>query len=52
MRQTAFFEPRGFFGFLYWYGVLPFHEFIFGNMATRIVREAEAAEAAPSLAAV
>ncbi len=43
LRQTAFFDPRGAFGFLYWYGVLPFHEFIFGNMAKRIVREAEAA---------
>ena len=43
LRQTAFFDPRGAFGFLYWYAVLPFHEFIFGNLATRIVREAEMA---------
>ncbi len=50
LRQTAFFDPRGVFGFLYWYSVLPFHEFIFGNMATRIVREAEAPVLAPSLA--
>jgi hypothetical protein len=41
LRQTAFFEPRGVFGYLYWYAVVPFHEFIFGNMATRIVEEAE-----------
>jgi hypothetical protein len=41
LRQTAFFEPKGLFGYLYWYGVVPFHEFIFGNMATRIVEEAE-----------
>jgi hypothetical protein len=41
LRQTAFFDPRGVFGFLYWYSVLPFHEFIFGNMATRIALEAE-----------
>ena len=41
LRQTAFFEPRGFFGYLYWYCVLPFHEFIFGNMAKRIVADAE-----------
>ena len=41
LRQTAFFDPRGVFGFLYWYAVLPFHEFIFGNMASRIVAEAE-----------
>ena len=39
--QTAFFDPRGAFGLLYWYSVLAFHEFIFGNMAKRIVRDAE-----------
>jgi uncharacterized protein YbjT (DUF2867 family) len=42
LRQAAFFEPRGLFGFLYWYGVALFHEWVFGGMATRIVREAEA----------
>lgn len=52
LRQTAFFDPRGVFGFLYWYGVLPFHEFIFGNLAKRIVREAEAAPAGPPLDAI
>jgi uncharacterized protein YbjT (DUF2867 family) len=49
LKQTAFFDPRGVFGYLYWYGVLPFHGLIFGNMASRIVREAERAEdATPS----
>jgi uncharacterized protein YbjT (DUF2867 family) len=43
LRQTAFFEPRGLFGYLYWWGVLPFHELIFGNLARRIVEEAERA---------
>jgi hypothetical protein len=43
LRQTAFFEPHGLFGLLYWYGVVPFHEWVFGQMATRIVREAEKA---------
>jgi uncharacterized protein YbjT (DUF2867 family) len=43
LRQTAFFEPRGLIGFLYWYGVAIFHEWVFGRMATRIVREAETA---------
>ncbi|BDE06587.1 NAD(P)-dependent oxidoreductase [Vulcanimicrobium alpinum] len=42
LRQTAFFDPRGILGFLYWYSVMPFHGFIFANLATRIVREAEA----------
>jgi hypothetical protein len=42
LRQTAFFEPRGIFGYLYWFSVLPFHALIFGNMADRIVAEATA----------
>jgi len=41
LRQTAFFEPRGLVGFLYWYGVAIFHAWVFGNLATRIVHEAE-----------
>ena len=35
-RQTAFFEPRGLFGFLYWYSAAVFHGIIFGNLAARI----------------
>lgn len=42
LRQTAFFEPRGALGLLYWYAVFPFHGLIFGNMAARIVQKAEA----------
>ena len=50
LRQTAFFEPRGIFGYAYWYGVLPFHEVIFGNMARLIASEAEALDStAPGL---
>jgi hypothetical protein len=50
LRQTAFFEPRGIFGYAYWFGVLPFHALIFGNMAKRIAREAEEREReAPAL---
>jgi uncharacterized protein YbjT (DUF2867 family) len=45
LRQTAFFDPRGAFGFAYWYAVLVFHEIIFNNMAKRIVREAEQVKA-------
>ena len=44
LRQTAFFDPRGAFGFAYWYAALAFHEFIFNNMAKRIVLEAEQAQ--------
>ncbi len=41
LLQTAFFEPRGLFGYIYWYGVALFHGLIFGNMATRIVAAAQ-----------
>jgi uncharacterized protein YbjT (DUF2867 family) len=32
VEQTAFFEPRGLLGHLYWYIVLPFHRFIFPGL--------------------
>lgn len=44
LHQTAYFRPRGLFGRLYWYALLPFHHFIFGSMARRIVRHAESAK--------
>tara|TARA_R110002049_G_scaffold300047_1_gene490608 strand:+ start:1060 stop:2508 length:1449 start_codon:yes stop_codon:yes gene_type:complete len=34
--QTATFRPIGVAGRLYWYAVLPFHGFIFTNMAKRV----------------
>lgn len=34
--QTATFRPRGVFGRIYWFGLLPFHKLIFSNMAKRI----------------
>ncbi len=40
--QTAFFEPRGLWGYLYWYAVAPFHELVFGSMAKRIIEAASA----------
>jgi hypothetical protein len=39
--QVARFAPKGLFGRLYWYGLLPFHLPIFGTMARRIVATAE-----------
>ncbi len=36
LHQTATFRPRGILGRLYWYTMLPFHFFIFGNMLRRI----------------
>lgn len=39
--QTATFRPKGLWGRLYWYSVLPFHGFIFKNMAKNIVGYSE-----------
>jgi uncharacterized protein YbjT (DUF2867 family) len=41
LRQTAFFEPRGLFGRLYWLVLVPFHLVVFGRMVRRIARVAE-----------
>jgi uncharacterized protein YbjT (DUF2867 family) len=37
LQQTATFRPKGIWGRLYWYSVLPFHYFIFGGMIRNIV---------------
>ena len=37
LQQTATFRPKGLFGRLYWYSVLPFHFFVFDGMAGNIV---------------
>lgn len=37
LTQTATFRPLGVWGRLYWYLVLPFHGFIFKNMAKNII---------------
>lgn len=38
LHQVATFRPRGLFGRLYWYSMLPFHIFIFKGMAKRIAK--------------
>jgi uncharacterized protein YbjT (DUF2867 family) len=43
LEQTAFFEPHGLLGLLYWYSVLPFHVFVFPGMIRALKRRAEAA---------
>lgn len=40
--QTAFLAPKGLLGFLYWYGLYPFHGLIFENMIGRLAARAEA----------
>jgi uncharacterized protein YbjT (DUF2867 family) len=47
VEQTAFFEPDGLPGYLYWYAVLPLHRFVFPGLIDALKRRAEAA-AAPS----
>ena len=42
LEQTAFFEPHGLLGLLYWYSVLPFHIFVFPGMIRAIKKRAEA----------
>lgn len=37
LKQTAKFRPRGLWGRLYWYTVLPFHGFIFRGMINKLV---------------
>jgi hypothetical protein len=43
--QTAYYEPRSFWGKLYWYALIPIHFFVFRGMARGIVRWAEQQEA-------
>jgi hypothetical protein len=38
IRQTAFFAPRGLWGWLYWYGLYPVHALIFSGLIERIAR--------------
>ena len=40
MVQTAHFLPRGVLGRVYWYVVLPFHYFVFNNLAQTVVKGA------------
>jgi hypothetical protein len=41
--QTAFFEPKGLPGLLYWYALYPIHAYIFAGMVDKIAEHAEAA---------
>ncbi|HTL09178.1 MAG TPA: SDR family oxidoreductase, partial [Chitinophagaceae bacterium] len=44
--QTATFRPRGLWGRLYWYSVLPFHYFIFNGMINNLVKTSPVVAAA------
>ena len=38
LHQIATFRPKGLFGRLYWYSLVPFHYFIFGGMIRNIAK--------------
>jgi uncharacterized protein YbjT (DUF2867 family) len=38
LRQTATFRPKGLWGRLYWYSMLPFHYFLFNGMISNLVK--------------
>jgi hypothetical protein len=40
--QTIFMAPKGLVGFLYWYGLYPFHGLIFRHLIEAITKRAEA----------
>ncbi len=40
--QSAYFYPRGVFGRLYWYALVPLHYFVFNNMIKSIIKKAKA----------
>ena len=42
--QTALFAPTGLLGTCYWYGLYPFHKFIFSTMVDALARRAESGE--------
>lgn len=41
LAQTAYFEPKGLFGLLYWYVLFPIHAVIFSKMIEKIAETAE-----------
>ena len=38
LYQAATFKPRGIWGKIYWYSVLPFHGFIFNGMLNKLIK--------------
>lgn len=42
LTQTAYFAPRGLWGFVYWYVLYPAHGLIFSGMIRAVARRAEA----------
>ena len=40
--QSAYFYPKGVFGRLYWYALVPLHYFVFNNMIKSIIKKVKA----------
>jgi uncharacterized protein YbjT (DUF2867 family) len=51
LSQTAFFAPKGLFGWLYWYVLYPIHGFIFSGMISRVAERAKLDERPSSVLA-
>ena len=51
LHQSAYFEPRGLGGLLYWYLLWPIHEVMFRGMLRRIAAEAAKMAALPTVTA-
>jgi hypothetical protein len=45
--QKARFHPRGVWGRVYWYAMLPFHHFIFGRLAAEVASPPERSRVTP-----
>jgi uncharacterized protein YbjT (DUF2867 family) len=46
LSQTAYFAPKGVWGFIYWYGLYPIHKVVFAGMIRKIAERAVALEPA------
>lgn len=40
LTETAYYAPKGFWGFVYWYAMWPFHAFLFNGLIRRIAARA------------
>jgi uncharacterized protein YbjT (DUF2867 family) len=40
LTQTAYYAPKGFWGFVYWYAMWPFHAFLFDGLIRQIAARA------------
>ncbi len=52
LLQTAFFEPKGLLGLLYWYALYPIHSLIFSGLICKIAQQAESESGPPAETAI